>query len=91
MPRTADGRPLSYIALNGHGAYPRTGFIPRIFLAFNDYTGKGDMQFPGAKICLAVSGQLVSLPAFNNYTGRGDGLPSCCWLSTSRIVLVFID
>lgn len=62
MPRTADGRPLSYIALNGHGAYPRTGFIPRIFLAFNDYTGKGDMQFQEAKICLAVSGQLVSLP-----------------------------
>ena len=44
MPRTADGRPLSYVALNGHGAYPRTGFIPRIFLAFNDYTGKGVPQ-----------------------------------------------
>ena len=43
MPRTADGRPLSYVALNGHGAYPRTGFIPRIFLAFNDYTGKGEV------------------------------------------------
>lgn len=41
MPRTADGRPLSYIAINGHGSYPRAGFIPRIFLAFNDRTGKG--------------------------------------------------
>ena len=41
MPRTADGRPLSYIAINGHGSYPRAGFIPRICLAFNDRTGKG--------------------------------------------------
>ena len=41
MPRTADGRPLSYVAINGHGSYPRAGFIPRIFLAFNDRTGTG--------------------------------------------------
>ena len=41
MPRTPDGRPLSYVALNGHGSYPRAGFIPRIFLAFNDRTGQG--------------------------------------------------
>lgn len=46
MPRTAEGRPLSYIAVNGHGSYPRAGFIPRIFLAFNDRTGKGVYHTP---------------------------------------------
>ena len=38
MPRSAEGRPLSYMALNGHGSYPTAAFIPRIFFAFNDRT-----------------------------------------------------
>ena len=38
VPRTADGRPISYVALHGHGSYPVTGRIIRLFGAFNDYT-----------------------------------------------------
>ena len=48
MPHTQDGRPLSYVALNGHGSYPKAGFIPRIFLAFNDRTGPGITIIPCA-------------------------------------------
>ena len=38
VPRTADGRPISYVALHGHGSYPVTGRIIRLFGAFNDHT-----------------------------------------------------
>ena len=59
MPRTADGRPLSYIAINGHGSYPRAGFIPRIFLAFNDRTGKGVCQ--GSLSFVLISAELLDI------------------------------
>jgi len=38
VPRTADGRPISYVALHGHGSYLVTGRIIRLFGAFNDHT-----------------------------------------------------
>ena len=38
MPRTADGRPIAHVAVNGHGSYPAAGTIPRIFYAANDQT-----------------------------------------------------
>ncbi|DBB18049.1 TPA: hypothetical protein ACH3X3_003041 [Trebouxia sp. C0006] len=67
MPRTPDGRPLSYVALNGHGSYPRAGFIPRIFLAFNDRTGQGQVWDP--KECV-----LVTQDAVPQVTSRGSEL-----------------
>ncbi|KAL0034634.1 hypothetical protein WJX77_000317 [Trebouxia sp. C0004] len=67
MPRTPDGRPLSYVALNGHGSYPRAGFIPRIFLAFNDRTGQGQLWDP--KKCV-----LVTQDAVPQVTSRGSEL-----------------
>lgn len=33
MPQGPGGRPLAFIAVNGHGAYPVAGTIPRIFYA----------------------------------------------------------
>ncbi|KAL0028666.1 hypothetical protein WJX79_009247 [Trebouxia sp. C0005] len=67
MPRTQDGRPLSYVALNGHGSYPRAGFMPRIFLAFNDRTGQGQVWDP--KKCV-----LVTQDAVPQVTSRGSEL-----------------
>ncbi|KAL3140806.1 hypothetical protein ABBQ32_005349 [Trebouxia sp. C0010 RCD-2024] len=70
MPRTAEGRPLSYIAVNGHGSYPRAGFIPRIFLAFNDRTGKGQVWNP--RKCVLVTQQ--NLPHLPQVVSRGTEL-----------------
>ncbi len=33
VPQGPGGRPLAFIAVNGHGAYPVAGTIPRIFYA----------------------------------------------------------
>ena len=33
VPLGPGGRPLAFIAVNGHGAYPVAGTIPRIFYA----------------------------------------------------------
>lgn len=38
VPMTADGRLQAHVALDGHGSYPQSGFIPRVFFAFNDRT-----------------------------------------------------
>ena len=46
VPRTADGRPVSYIALHGHGSYPVTGRIVRLFGAFNDHTSARGASSP---------------------------------------------
>lgn len=36
IPRSATGRPIAYVALHGHGNYPRCGTIPRHFFLGND-------------------------------------------------------
>lgn len=33
VPQGPGGRPLAFVAVNGHGAYPIAGTIPRIFYA----------------------------------------------------------
>jgi len=33
VPQGPGGRPLAFVAVNGHGAYPVAGTIPRIFYA----------------------------------------------------------
>lgn len=74
MPRTADGRPLSYVAINGHGSYPRAGFIPRIFLAFNDRTGTGQVWDP--KQCVLVTPDLVPQVTSRGNKLNGSSYPS---------------
>jgi len=44
VPRTAEGRPQSFVAINGHGSYPYPGTTIRLFGAFNDQTSqKGEL------------------------------------------------
>lgn len=38
VPRTPEGRPRAFVAVNGHGSYPYPGRIIRLFGAFNDNT-----------------------------------------------------
>ena len=45
VPRSKDGRPLAYIAENGHGSYPVAGTIWRLFGVINDYTSDTGTQF----------------------------------------------
>ena len=40
VPRTADGRPEAFVAINGHGSYPHPGRIIRLFGAFNDHASR---------------------------------------------------
>ena len=40
VPRTPEGRPEAYVAINGHGVYPEAGRIIRLFGAFNDNTSR---------------------------------------------------
>eukprot|EP00891_Asterochloris_glomerata_P006031 jgi/Astpho2/6031/Aster-03988 len=72
MPRSAEGRPLSYVALNGHGSYPMAAWIPRIFFAFNDQTSDKGPQWDSRR-CVVVTpeGKLPSV------TSRGHSLTGC--------------
>ena len=70
MPRSAEGRPLSYVALNGHGSYPIAAWIPRIFFAFNDQTSD---QGETPQHCCPVIWCDGSPPA--------QYLSACLWLS----------
>lgn len=38
VPRTPQGRPRAFVAVNGHGSYPYPGRIIRLFGVFNDNT-----------------------------------------------------
>lgn len=38
VPRSEGGRPVAYVAENGHGSYPTAGTIFRLFFVINDYT-----------------------------------------------------
>ena len=51
VPMSEDGRPLAYIAENGHGSYPIAGTILRLFCVINDYTSD-----QGGLMALSLSG-----------------------------------
>lgn len=87
MPRSAEGRPLSYVALNGHGSYPMAAWIPRIFFAFNDQTS--DKGVPLQHCCPDIycngSPPAQSLCACLSLSGMGHccNLLACCMLAAS--------
>ncbi|KAK9812839.1 hypothetical protein WJX72_004577 [[Myrmecia] bisecta] len=58
IPREPNGRPIVYTALNGHGAYWFPGFVPRLFLAFNDLTSDQGPVWDAKRCVLVTQGKL---------------------------------
>ncbi|KAK9838553.1 hypothetical protein WJX81_007080 [Elliptochloris bilobata] len=54
VPQGPGGRPLAFVAVNGHGAYPVAGTIPRIFYAANDQTSDEGLRWSPSR-CMLVS------------------------------------
>lgn len=46
VPRDVDGKIIGYIALDGHGVYPKVGGAFRLYGLSNDITGKGQVWNP---------------------------------------------
>jgi hypothetical protein len=62
VPRTAEGRPQSFVAINGHGSYPYPGTIIRLFGAFNDQTSRdGKLWAPHTCVLVTPEGRLPSV------------------------------
>lgn len=82
VPRTRKGRIIAYVALHGHGHYPRTGTILRHFFLGNDKCSEhGPVWTPRRVVLLpthAVREQIAPKPLSVNYTldDLGDCLPN---------------
>ncbi|KFM22940.1 2-Cys peroxiredoxin BAS1, chloroplastic [Auxenochlorella protothecoides] len=50
--RPGDGRILAYVALHGHGTYPRVGTIPRLFGLGNDHTSDAGLVWDPERVVL---------------------------------------
>jgi hypothetical protein len=60
VPRTADGRPEAFVAINGHGSYPYPGRVIRLFGAFNDHTSRRGAGVAAVALCSCT--QLLPIP-----------------------------
>lgn len=72
-----DGKMVSYMALNGHGLYPKEGIAFRLFGLANDYLGKGAKWEPKVIRLYGKNDPLFN-PAtmgFTVYNGRFGGEP----------------
>jgi len=80
VPRTPEGRPRAFVAINGHGSYPYPGRIIRLFGAFNDNTSDaGPVWDPQQVVLVSPSGKLPSVPS------RGDSLNGTAYASLGTI------
>jgi uncharacterized membrane protein YgcG len=69
VPRTPEGRPEAFVAINGHGSYPHPGRIIRLFGAFNDHASRrGAVWAPRSCVLVTPGGKLPSVES------RGDDL-----------------
>ena len=63
VPRTAEGRPEAFVAINGHGSYPHPGRIIRLFGAFNDHTSRRGEEHHSRSTIAACPARRKLLPA----------------------------
>lgn len=71
VPLSSDGRPMAYIAENGHGSYPTAGTILRLFFVINDYTSANGHKWDPDKVVLVTHSADDKLPAV---VSRGNSL-----------------
>ncbi|MEW5304850.1 MAG: hypothetical protein WDW36_007431 [Sanguina aurantia] len=80
VPRNAEGRIASFVALHGHGNYPREGITPRIFFAANDRTSRAGPVWSPSVLHL-MCGLVSAIPA----GGRGGRIRTAAAASASPI------
>jgi hypothetical protein len=79
-----NGRPVAYVALNGHGVYPMVGTVLRYFGVINDYTEKALLWDPKLIEVFPPSSpkynpETMGWTTFWGWFGQCSGLPYKNW------------